>query len=62
MSQLPSGVTFTDIDAGSTHMCGRGTDGKVYCWGTGTLGELATGANPGSVLRPQIPATDTWTS
>jgi alpha-tubulin suppressor-like RCC1 family protein len=62
MTQLPSGVTFTDIDAGTNHMCGRGSDGNVYCWGSGGAGEQATGSNPASVLRPQTPVTDTWTA
>ncbi|WP_157465724.1 RCC1 domain-containing protein [Cellulomonas sp. Leaf395] len=61
MSQLPAGVTFTQIDAGTTHVCARGSDAKVYCWGSGTSGEQATGTNPTIVFRPQTPMTDTWT-
>ena len=61
MSVLPVGVTFTHIDAGTTHVCARGSDMKVYCWGTGASGEQATGAFTEPILRPLTPMTDTWT-
>ncbi|MGV8911288.1 MAG: RCC1 domain-containing protein [Rhodoglobus sp.] len=42
---LPSGVSLTDIGAGSDHAVGVGSNGSVYAWGNndnGQLGDLTT--------------------
>tara|TARA_Y100000590_G_scaffold337462_1_gene384454 strand:+ start:466 stop:2172 length:1707 start_codon:yes stop_codon:yes gene_type:complete len=39
------GYSFESISAGGNHTCGVATDGKAYCWGfnsSGQLGELTT--------------------
>ncbi|MBQ1963028.1 MAG: hypothetical protein II369_02800 [Clostridia bacterium] len=37
---MPSGVTFTDIDAGANHVIALTTDGTVYTWGSNATGQL----------------------
>jgi alpha-tubulin suppressor-like RCC1 family protein len=36
---LPDGVTFTNLSAGSRHVCGTGSDGVAYCWGMNRFGQ-----------------------
>ena len=33
-------LRFTDIDAGSSHVCALAVDGRLYCWGEGANGQL----------------------
>ncbi|HET6762965.1 MAG TPA: hypothetical protein VFH27_04810, partial [Longimicrobiaceae bacterium] len=42
--EMPAGVTFSSISAGSTHVCAVGSDGKGYCWGNDAGGQLGNGA------------------
>ncbi len=49
-SQLPEGVsTYNQLSTNASFSCaiaGSGTNaGKVYCWGTGTSGQIGNGAN-----------------
>lgn len=37
---LPPGVTFTAVSAGTRHSCGVGSDGAAYCWGSNVFGAL----------------------
>jgi alpha-tubulin suppressor-like RCC1 family protein len=32
-------LAFTQVSAGQQHSCGITTDNRVYCWGSGTLGD-----------------------
>ncbi len=38
--ELPAGVSFTAISAGSNHSCAVGSDGFAYCWGSNVFGAL----------------------
>ena len=38
---------FTVLAAGSFHSCGLTSDGKAYCWGANTEGELGNGTTTG---------------
>jgi alpha-tubulin suppressor-like RCC1 family protein len=38
--ELPAGVTFTTISAGTRHSCAVGSDGNAYCWGSNVFGAL----------------------
>jgi alpha-tubulin suppressor-like RCC1 family protein len=37
---VAGGLSFTSLDAGFRHTCGRATNGAVYCWGSGGAGQL----------------------
>ena len=37
-------LTFTALNVGLFHTCGRATDGGWYCWGANNYGQLGTGA------------------
>ena len=50
--QMPAGVSFQSIAAGSTHTCALTTEGKAYCWGLNNQGQL--GNNSTTISR--IPA------
>ena len=58
-----SGInTATQISTGSVHACALLTNGQVWCWGRGTLGELgdaldATSSSPVQVSLPTNTAT-----
>lgn len=45
LAQLPAGVTFTSIDAGSQHALATGSDGKTYSWGVNSIGMLGDGTS-----------------
>jgi alpha-tubulin suppressor-like RCC1 family protein len=38
--ELPAGMTFSSVSAGSVHTCGVATDGSAYCWGSNIFGAL----------------------
>jgi alpha-tubulin suppressor-like RCC1 family protein len=42
--QLPSGVLFDSISAGSDHACGLSRSHRVWCWGTNDFGQLGNGS------------------
>ena len=37
------GLSFTDVSAGDSSACGVTSDGRAYCWGSNTLGQLGNG-------------------
>jgi alpha-tubulin suppressor-like RCC1 family protein len=43
MSALPGGTTFTDIRLGYRHTCAQTVNGRVYCWGSNSYGQLGDG-------------------
>jgi len=47
--QMPAGVSFQSIAAGSLHTCALTTQNKAYCWGYGGSGQL--GNNSTAVSR-----------
>ncbi|RIJ70551.1 hypothetical protein D1871_18355 [Nakamurella silvestris] len=66
---VPAGVTFTQISAGNNTAYALGTDGKIYAWGDGFLGELGNGTigagarelSPVAVSQGELPAGVTYT-
>ena len=42
--QIPAGVSFQSIAAGSIHTCALTTEGKAYCWGLKLGGDSITGS------------------
>ena len=52
-----AGWNWIEVSTGSEHTCGRNTIHEVYCWGSGTLGQLGNGdfidsAEPKRVILP----------
>ncbi len=41
-------LRFRRVTAGSYHTCGEATDGKAYCWGNNTWGQLGIGTTSGA--------------
>src|SRR5690606_4796523 len=39
----PAGVVLSNVGAGRYHACAEGSDGKHYCWGFNTYGQLGDG-------------------
>lgn len=37
-----SGLRFSKLSVGDAHSCAIATDGRLYCWGQGKLGQLGT--------------------
>ena len=57
MVDLPAGFEAGAVDAGSSHACSTGLDGKLVCWGRNTNGQLGRGNSspseaPGYVTLP----------
>ncbi|MEU4623987.1 fibronectin type III domain-containing protein [Actinoplanes sp. NPDC023801] len=40
----PSGVSFTQLTAGSNHTCALGSDTRIYCWGYNRYGQVGDGS------------------
>ena len=62
--QIPTSVNLTQITAGYEHTCALGSDGKTYCWGRGTDGQLGNNTTtfaltPVAVHQGQIPSGST---
>src|SRR5262249_28139995 len=41
--EVTGGITFRQVSAGSEHTCGLAADGRAFCWGLNTAGELGDG-------------------
>jgi len=48
---VSGGLTFTAISGGQAHACGRAADGRLYCWGNDSFGQVGDGTVGG--IRPQ---------
>ncbi|MEU8664015.1 RCC1 domain-containing protein [Actinoplanes philippinensis] len=48
----PAGVEFTQIAAGGAHTCGLSSEGRAYCWGSSSLGEMGSGDGAGIRSMP----------
>jgi alpha-tubulin suppressor-like RCC1 family protein len=46
-------VSLLQIDAGSFHSCGIGDDGKTYCWGDNTFGQVGDGTSANIRTTPR---------
>ena len=47
-------LRFTQISAGGGHSCGIANDGRLYCWGASTNGELGDGSARGQRNVPGL--------
>lgn len=53
---------FTDITAGGDHTCAVTADGKVYCWGENSNGELGNNSTTDALTPVQVDATGITTA
>ncbi|MCB0362785.1 MAG: hypothetical protein KDD35_08685, partial [Bdellovibrionales bacterium] len=53
-SALSTGTSFSSLVTGYAHACGLSSDGKAYCWGTDSNGQLGENAD-GDNLDENIP-------
>lgn len=61
LGTIPGGVTGIALDAGGSNACALATNGWVYCWGSGSSGELGNAGtsqsnSPVTVAQGAIPA------
>lgn len=54
-------LRFSSVAAGAEHTCATTTEGEVYCWGAGELGQLGTRGVEGSALPRRVPTDVTFT-
>ena len=56
--QMPAGVSFQSITAGSEHTCALTAEGKAYCWGWNNQGQLGNNSATNSLIPAavQMPA------
>lgn len=57
---MPSGITFTSLAAGNSHICGLTAAGAAYCWGKNDYGQLGIG-NTSNQTTPQLISGHTFT-
>jgi alpha-tubulin suppressor-like RCC1 family protein len=55
---VQGGITFAQIEAETheAHTCGAATDGKGYCWGLNTYGQLGDGTTQNSATPVEVSA------
>ncbi|WP_412745437.1 fibronectin type III domain-containing protein [Krasilnikovia sp. MM14-A1004] len=64
---IPSGVTLGGLTAGGNHACGLGSNGRAYCWGDDSEGQLGDGSSgpyrgtPAAVTTGALPGGVTLT-
>jgi alpha-tubulin suppressor-like RCC1 family protein len=56
---VAGGLTFTALNVGTQHTCGRATDGRWYCWGLNNYGQLGTGATGPESCASGVPCSST---
>jgi alpha-tubulin suppressor-like RCC1 family protein len=49
-----STMTFRSVHPANTHTCALGDDGRAYCWGMSTRGELGNGVLNDTELAPRL--------
>ena len=56
--QMPAGVSFQSIAAGYAHTCALTNEGKAYCWGLNSQGQLGNNSttNSSTPVAVQMPA------
>jgi alpha-tubulin suppressor-like RCC1 family protein len=57
---VSGGDRWADIDAGGATVCGVTTDGRGFCFGSNTSGQLGDGTTVAKSVRTLIPGTRIW--
>ncbi len=55
-------IKFTSISLGAKHACAIGNDGKTYCWGINTSGQLGDGTNANKTIPVAVNTSVTFNS
>jgi alpha-tubulin suppressor-like RCC1 family protein len=56
VANLPDGVSVAAIAARCNHTCVLSTDGRLWCWGSNSAGQLGNGTQVDSNLPVEVPA------
>jgi alpha-tubulin suppressor-like RCC1 family protein len=51
---VAGGIGFTQLAAGALHTCGLTQDGRAYCWGANSEGQLGTGSYAASPAPVEV--------
>src|SRR5690606_29975804 len=58
-SPVSGSLAFSQITTGGVHTCGLTVNGRVYCWGWNSSGQLGIGSTGGSKPVP-TPLSSPW--
>ena len=56
-----AGVRFVDVGLGDDHACALSDDGRVFCWGSGHLGQIGVSDTP-EVCKERVTSICGWES
>ncbi|MEY3360834.1 MAG: hypothetical protein RL531_553 [Actinomycetota bacterium] len=58
---LPSGVAgWSSVSAGTSHSCAVTVEGRAYCWGANSAGQLGTGNTTPSAVPVRVGSATDW--
>jgi alpha-tubulin suppressor-like RCC1 family protein len=60
LTSPPGPQNWVDVEAGAQAMCGRRTDGTLWCWGNNYFGEIGTGSSAAAPDPVQVGTATDW--
>jgi alpha-tubulin suppressor-like RCC1 family protein len=52
--------SWSSLSLGNTHTCAVASDGRLFCWGAGSSGQVGGGSNTNSLSPRQVDAATDW--